>query len=117
MLELVGIEPKVLKLSGGCSTAFKSEAMNLFRERSEEFVRQNLRPLFFRYQILVSTEVASMGVHSSGLNLGVSLGENTREVLGLNSFSRYSYVLLEDASRVRESRKGPRLQGRLHHLP
>ena len=59
-----------------------------------------------------------MGVHSAGLNLGVSLGENTIKVLDLNSFfSRYPYFLLEDASRVRESRKGPRLQGRLHHLP
>ena len=32
MLEMVGIEPKVLKLSGSCSTAFKSVAMDLFRE-------------------------------------------------------------------------------------
>ena len=78
MLELAGIEPKVLKLSGSCSTAFKSEAMDLFRERSA-FVRRHSQPTNFetlRYQILVSTDVASMGVHSAGLNLGVSLGEN-----------------------------------------
>ena len=48
MLELVGIEPKVLKLSGGCSTAFKSEAMNLFRERSEEFVKTKLATFIFQ---------------------------------------------------------------------
>ena len=43
MLEMVGIEPKVLKLSGSCSTAFKKEAMDLFRERST-FVRRHSQP-------------------------------------------------------------------------
>ena len=33
MMEKVGLKPEVLKLSGGCSADFKSEAMLLFQDR------------------------------------------------------------------------------------
>ena len=33
MMVKVGLKPEVLKLSGSCSTAFKAEAMTLFKDR------------------------------------------------------------------------------------
>ena len=36
--------------------------------------KHDLITVAFRFQVLVSTDVAAMGVHTAGLNCGVSLG-------------------------------------------